>query len=590
MKYLKLAELYKKLSSTTKRLEKTHYLSEFLKEVADEDLEAVILLSQGRVFPAWDDRKLGIAARLVLKALSKSVGIPIDKIEQDWKKTGDIGDSAENLIKKKKQATLFSKSLTLKKVYENLRKLTEIEGAGSVNRKTALISELLTSAKPLEARYLIRTILGDMRVGLGEGSVRDAITWAYFGKEMNIKYDSKKNNIIIPDDNREMYNKYINAIQKAYDVANDFAIVAKIAKQHGLLGLSHIRMKPGQPIKVMLAIKVNNVEEGFKRVGKPLAAEEKYDGFRIQAHKTKKEEIKLFTRRLENVTKQFPEIVKALKDHVKGDSYILDCEAVGYDVKSKKYLPFQKVSQRIKRKHNIIEMAKKFPVELNIFDCLYYNGENIIKKAFSERRKVLKTALKKAVKQKIKLAEQIITDDEKKIKNFFDKALKDGNEGLMLKNLDAPYKPGSRVGHMVKLKSSMELLDLVIVGAEYGEGKRSKWLASFTLACLDISNGEYLEIGKVGTGVKEKDEEGLSFNQLTKLLNPLITSEKGRGVKVKPKIVVEIDYEEIQKSPTYGSGYALRFPRIKRLRNDKAVDEIARIEEIKDLYDGQRGQ
>jgi len=374
-------------------------------------------------------------------------------------------------------------------------------------------------------------------------------------------------------------------VQGAYDVANDFSVVAEKAKVEGVKGLESISLEPGRPVKVMLALKVSDVKEGFERVGKPADIEYKLDGFRLQIHK-KGNDIKLFTRRLENVTKQFPDVVDYVKNHVKGNSFIIDSEAVGFSPKTKKYLPFQSISQRIKRKYDIKNMAKEFPVELNVFDVIYYNGKNMIKTPFIERRKLVEKIVKPA-ERKIVYVKNLITSDEKEVLKFYKESLNKGNEGIMFKTLDAVYKPGARVGHMVKFKPVMDTLDLVIVGAEWGEGKRSNWLSSFTLACID-ENNNFLEIGKVGTGIKEKSELGVSFSQLTEEIRPLIISEKGKNVKVRPEIVVEISYEEIQKSPTYNSGYALRFPRVVNLRLERSAEECSTLKMVEEFYEGQR--
>ncbi len=575
MEYIKLVEVYQKLESTTKRLKKTFIISEFLKKINEEELHTTILLLQGRVFPQWDERKIGVASRLVLKAINKATGIDADKIEKEWAKIGDLGNVAENFIKGKNQVALFSKSLTIKKVFDNISKLATLEGIGTVNKKVGFIAELLTSAKPLEAKYIIRTLLDELRVGTATGTLRDSIVWAYF-PEAKVKYNEKEKNIDVED--REEYNKYSGIVQEAYDMSNDFSLVAKMAKKGKI---KSIGLNVGIPIKVMLGPKEKDAKSALERVDVPAQAEYKYDGFRIQVHKDK-DKILLFTRNLENVTKQFPEIVKYIKEHVKGDSFILDSEAVGFSSKTKEYLPFQSISQRIRRKYDIEHIAKKFPVELNIFDCMYYNDKNMIKEPFKKRRALLEKIVK-PVSKKIVLAKCLIVNNEDDVNKFYKQSLKEGNEGLMLKKLDAPYKPGARVGNMVKMKEAEEPMDLVITGAETGEGKRAKWFSSFRLACLD-ENGNFVEIGKVGTGIKEKTE-GVTFDQLTKLLEPLVISQKGKVVKLKPKIVVEIAYDEIQKSPNYSSGYALRFPRVLRLRNmERSAEDIVTLEEVEDFY------
>lgn len=587
MKYKLLAELYTKIEGTTKRLEKTFFVSEFLKDSPVAELDKLMLLFQGRVFPPWDERKIGVAAKLVLKAINVSTGISLSDIEKEWKKTGDLGLTAENLVRTKKQGTLFAKELSVKKVFDNLQKLSSVEGTGSVDIKTKLISELLTSAEPDEARFIVRNVLEDLRVGIGDGVIRDAIVWAYLGDSLDINYDSEKKAINPAD--RDKYNSYVAVVQSAYDILNDFAKVVIVAKEKGLSGLRNVKLAIGRPLKVMLYPKAIDIEDAFKRVGKPAAIEYKYDGFRMQVHR-KGNKIQIFTRRLDEVTQQFPEVVDFVRNNVTGDEYILDGEALGYDPKSGEYLPFQKMSQRIKRKYDIKQMALDFPVELNVFDILCHDGESVIKKPFSERRALIEKMIK-SVPKKIRCAKQLVTEDPEKANVFYQESLQAGEEGVMFKKMDGIYKPGARVGYGVKVKPVMESLDLVIVGAEWGNGKRSAWLTSFTLACHDPDTDEFLTIGKVGTGMKElEQEEGVTFSQLTEALKPHIIGEKGKEVSLSPVLVVEINFEEIQKSPTYTSGYALRFPRVVRLRDDRSPDEASDIDLVEELFATQRSR
>ncbi|RMF56080.1 ATP-dependent DNA ligase [Candidatus Woesearchaeota archaeon] len=563
MDYSQLVETYKKLESTTKRLEKTTIISNLLRETKTEDLRMIVLLLQGKIFPAWDEREIGVASRLVIKAISLATGSSANEIEDKWKQTGDLGLVSEHFTTGKRQKTLFSQKLTVKKVFSNLQKLATLEGKGTVTKKIQLLAELLTSASPDEAKYIVRTVLCELRVGIGSGTMRDAIIEAFFD---------------------EKDKETVQIVQNAYDLTNDFGEVAEIAKAKGINSLKNIPLTVGRPIKVMLYMKAKNISDGFERVGKPAAIEYKYDGFRIQLH-GKNGSIKLFTRRLEDVTAQFPDIVKIVKGLIKADEFILDGEVIGIDAKTKKWLPFQNISQRIKRKYDIEKVAKEVPVMLNLFDAMQVKGENIINKPFRERRTMLKKITEEQP-NKLELARQIITSDEKKAEDFYKESLKKGNEGIMMKNLEAVYKPGSRVGYGVKVKPTMENLDVVITGAEWGEGKRANWLTSFTIAIID-DDKNLLEVGKVGTGIKEK-EAGLTFEKLTGLLKPLIISEKGREVKVKPEIVIEVSYEEIQKSPTYSSGYALRFPRVISLREDMSADDCSTLNVLEDLYQNQR--
>ena len=500
MLYSELVQLYKQLESTTKRLQKTNFIAEFLKKIDDEELPETMLLIQGRAFPIWDERTIGIAGKILAKAVELSTGFSSEKVEQSWKETGDLGDAAAKCTAVKKQATLFSQPLTIIKVLENLQKTASLEGDGTVDRKIQLIAELLTSASAEEARYIARTFLEDLRIGVGEGSIRDAIVWSCFGNEIGIKYSEQENDISLNDEQRKKYDEFAKTVQDAYDLTHDFAQVLSLARK-GIPELQTINLEPGKPFKVMLYQKVTNVQEAFETVGKPAAFEYKYDGFRLQIHKSNAN-IKLFTRRLEDVTKQFPDIAELVSKNIKGESFIIDAEAVGIDLATGKYIAFQNISQRIKRKYDIQEIANKFPVELNAFDLLYYCGKPLIQEPFSKRREILAGIILQQEKQ-IKLAGQKIISEEKEAQEFYQESLNLGFEGIMVKNLDGIYKPGSRVGYGVKVKPIMETLDVVIVGAEWGEGKRSRWLSSFSVAIRN-ENGDIIEIGKVGTGIKKK--------------------------------------------------------------------------------------
>jgi len=567
MRYQKLAELYEEASGTPKRLEKIKILSKFLKKLKEEDSEVLYLLL-GDIYPEYNKKKIGVSNQLAIKAISKATGTEKEQVVKEWKTIGDLGKVSEKLTEHKKQSTLQRHILTTEKVLENLRKLPELEGKGTVGKKISLITELLTSASPLEALYLVRTLIGDLRIGIKESTVRGSMASAFFGGD---KKAAKK-------------------IQDAIDKSNDLTGVFGFVRKGKLKELEKISMEIGKPVKVMLAQKAKNVKEGFKALGKPCAIEYKYDGFRLLIHK-KGKDVLLFTRRLENVTKQFPEVVEYIKDYVKGKSFVLDSEAVGFDRKTKEYRPFQEISQRIKRKYNIEKMQKELPVEINVFDILYYNGKSLISEPFEKRGSLLRKMIKNHP-YKIIHSKQIITKNEKKAEEFYKKALKDNQEGVMMKKLDAVYQPGSRVGHMLKVKPEERDLDLVIVGAEYGKGKRAGWLSSFVLACKGKKKGEYLKIGKMGTGIKEKatqeTDTGISFNELTEKLKSYFIKEKGKKVEIKPKIVVAVTYQEIQRSPTYNSGFALRFPRFTALRLDKSPNDIATLEEVEKDYKDQK--
>jgi len=583
MRFSTLCDTLEEISKTSKRLEKTALLAALLKEVPDEDMERVMLLIRGRVFPEWDRTTLGISEKLAIKAIVTATGLPSEKVVQHFKKAGDLGEVAAELVQKKTQATLTSQDLTVKEVFDTLQKLPTIEGAGSVDQKTKLISRLLTSANASEAKFLVRIVLEDLRIGIAAGTIRDSIVWrASIDHDANA-YDPEKNTW----DDPEKLAVWQSAIQNAIDKSNDSARVAITARDKGVTGLAKIRLTLGKPLRVMLAQRSLDIADAFSRVGKPAMIEYKYDGFRLQLHKHK-DDVFLFTRRLENVTEQFPDIVEAVKKHVKKEC-ILDAEVVGYDPSTKRHTPFQAISQRIRRKYEIGRLTQELPVEVNVFDILMLDGKDVYELPLAERRKLLEQTVpnKPFV---LKPSDLLVTDDEVKVEIFYKEALNSGYEGLMFKALESPYKPGSRVGFMVKLKPTLDTLDLVITGAEWGEGKRKGWLTSFSVSCQD-EDGELREIGKVGTGFKElEQEEGVTFGEMTSLLEPHISHEEGKTIRVKPRLVMEVKFEEIQQSPSYSSGFALRFPRAVRVRPDRRPDEISTVEEVLDLFEAQKGK
>ncbi|MEX2017404.1 MAG: ATP-dependent DNA ligase [Candidatus Pacearchaeota archaeon] len=569
MKYSKLCDLYESISSTTKRLEKTAILSKFLKSLSDEDKDALYLLL-GEIYADYDEKRIGISDQLAIKAISKAIGTSNEKVVHEWKIIGDLGKVAEKLKAKTKQSTLSSHSeLTVQKVLENLRKLPGLEGKGTVEKKIALITELLGHASPKETLYIIRTLLADLRIGIKESTIRDSLADAFF---------------------KETKKDAVKDIQDAIDKSNDIAEVFEMAKRGKLKDLQKVHLEIGKPIKVMLAQKAKNIKEAFEAVGKPCAVEYKYDGFRMLVHK-KGSNVILFTRRLENVTKQFPEVADFIRKYVDADTAILDSEAVGFNKQTKVYTSFQNISQRIRRKYDIEKLQAELPVEINVFDILYYNGQSLLNEPFKKRTEIIRKIVKNHP-YKIIHSKQIITDNENQAAEFYKHALKDNQEGVMFKNLEAVYQPGRRVGHMLKIKPEARDLDLVITGAEYGTGKRSGWFSSFILSCRDEKTGKFLELGKMGTGIKEKAEEAIdgavSFEQLTEKIKPLITKEEGKTVAIKPKIVLSITYQEIQPSPNYNSGFALRFPRFTALRPDKSANDVSTLSEVKKDFENQK--
>jgi len=458
---------------------------------------------------------------------------------------GDLGLVSERIVKGRIMATLEAEELTIRRVREIFDEISALVGEGSRKRKILLLTGLYGLATPIEAKYLTRLIMNEMRLGVGEGIVRDAIAKA-FGLDEEL-------------------------VERAYMVTSDLGRVAVIAKNSGKKGLEEIKIKLHTPVRMMLAQVAENFEEAVSEMGE-VAVEWKFDGTRVQIH-WGDGELKIYSRRLENVTKALPEIVEEIKKNVK-EGVILDGEVIA--VKDGRPMPFQHVLRRFRRKHGVSRMVEKIPLQFYAFDILYCDGE-IVDKPLEERRKILESVISES--ERIKIANQVRTRNKEDIEKIFNEAINAGHEGVMLKNPNSPYVPGKRGKHWLKLKYVMETLDLVVIGGEWGEGKRSHLISSYELACVDETTGNLLRVGRVATGFTDEDLE-----ELTELFKQIIVAHEGKIVKFIPKYVFEVAYQEIQKSPKYESGYALRFPRFIRLRDDKDVSEADTIKRLEDLY------
>ncbi len=560
MKFKELVDYFERLEKTSSRLELTSIVKELIEKAGDEDLSHVLLFVQGNVFPPWDEREVGVAEKMMLKCISLATGYSEKEIERKVAELGDTGLAAEFFFKKKAQMTLWRQELEVIQIYKTLEKIASLEGERSQDRKIKYVVELLNSCDAREVKYLVRLILGEMRLGVGEGIVRDAIAKAY-GVDSQL-------------------------VERVYAILNDFGEVVKIARNEGNEGLKAVKPILGRPIRPMLALALHSINEIFDDF-RPAQIEYKYDGMRSQFHvweENGERKVLLFTRRLENVTRQFPDIVEAVKEAV--DSGVSNCiiegETIAIDDRGEP-LPFQVLSRRIKRKYDIEEMVKKIPAQLHLFDIMYLDGKSWLDVPLKERRKKLEEIVK-PIPGKVELARKLVTEDVQEAERFYKEALDAGHEGIMIKNPKAEYNPGARVvGYMYKLKPISETLDLVIVGAEWGEGRRAKWLGSFLLACRDPDTGEFLTVGKMATGLTDQQ-----LQELTDMLKSDILEQEGKLVKLKPRLVVEVGYQEIQKSPKYESGFALRFPRLIRVREDKLPDEADSLDRVARIYESQK--
>ena len=546
MKFLQLADLYERLDATTKKLEKRDILADFYKSCPQDRLYKAVVLSIGTVFPRGE-QELGIASGMIKKVIERVSGASSSDVVEKFKVTGDLGLAAEKLMEKRKQDSLAKRELTIDHVFDNLRKLPDITGVGSQDKKIGLIAELLSAASPKEARYIVRTTLGQMRIGVAAGTVRDAIAKAF-------DHDPKE-------------------IGRIHDILGDFGKVAEQAKK----GKFKAEIEVGVPLRVMLADRAADLKEAMEKFEK-VAIETKYDGFRVACHKDGNK-IWIFSRRMDDVTRQFPDIVAMVREGVRCKQCIIEGEALA--IKAGRPQPFQLLSRRIQRKYDIEKMVKEIPVQVNLFELLYLNGGSYLKEPLSRRWAGLKEVISE--NKSFRLADHLETKDFEKADKFYKKSLSLGQEGVIVKNLDAPYQPGKRVGYWVKIKEILDPLDLVVVGAEWGEGRKAKWFSSVILAARD--KGKLVSTGRMASGFTEEQLE-----ELTKTLKPLIIREEGKVVAVKPQVVLEIGYEEIQRSPKYESGYALRFPRLLNFRSDRAPNDCTTLKEIDKIYSLQRGR
>ena len=551
MKYQELVNVYEALGATTKRLEKTDILADFFKRVEEEDLEKITLMALGSVFPSWSEEEQGIGDKLVMKAVGDAVGVSVDVVEDAIRDEGDIGAAAEKLYTKKAQMTFFSQPLTVKFVYNQLRKLATISGSRSTARKISNILELLSSASGKEAKYICRTILEELRIGVGEGIIRDAISQAF---------DVDK-----------------AVAERAHMLTNDLGLVAKVAKLEGEDGLKKLTLIPGRPVKPMLAQLSEGIDISVEEMGCALC-ETKYDGFRTQFHK-KGDEITLFTRRLENVTHAFPDAVDFIRRGFPDEDFIAEGEIVGF--KDDKPLPFQTVLQRVRRKYDIHDAMKNVPIKIFLYDLLYFK-EPVVDEPIIKRREILENAVDTSIDELnlsdiVKVGPENIDDAVE----LFNKSIAGGHEGIMIKNCAEPYIPGIRGKKMLKFKAEPETLDAVIVGGTKGIGKRGEFIGSYEIALRD-EYGELHTITKIGSGFSDDE-----LANLTKQMEELKISEKGTHITVQPKIVLEIKYSEIVKSPEYSAGYSLRFPIVKGIRTDKGVEDIDTIERLESMYYGE---
>src|SRR3989475_117240 len=578
MQFARVVDVYEKIEATTKRLEMTELLVGLLRETPKEDLDKVVYLTQGRIHPDYAGIELGLAEKMVMRVLAHATGLDDARVARLWKEKGDLGLVAQEAIAARRQKPLESTPLTVSKVHQHLDAIARESGEGSQERKVRLLSELLGNATPREAKYIVRMVIGQMRLGVADMTIVDALAATFATKSDRARVD------------------------RAHNVSSDLGEVARVLASKGIDGLNEIHLKLFRPIRAMLAERLETLEEIFERMRKA-ALEYKYDGLRVQAHISPKK-IELFSRHLENITSQFPEIVEGPRNAVRGRAVIMEGEAVPVDPNTGEFLPFQEVSRRRGRKTDVERMSKEFPVTLFAFDCLLRGDEDLTSRPYTERRTALEAVIKPT--DGIRHSTVRVTDDVKQAEAFFDEALQAGCEGLMAKALDSTYDAGARGYKWIKFKREYsaalsDTIDLVIVGAFAGRGKRAGAYGALLMAAYDKAKDMFRTVCKLGTGFDDATLAALPDRLAPHrvLHRPArVDSKLDADQWFEPAIVLEVLGAEITLSPVHtagqdllrkGAGLAIRFPRFTgNWREDKGPEDATSVQEITEMYERQQ--
>ena len=425
MEFAIIAEMFQQMEETTKRIELTDILVELLKKTPKELIPNVVYLIQGIIRPNFEGVELGIAEKLAIRAISKSVGLPIKKIKDDYEEGGDLGITASNMLKLKTQTTFTTEKITVERVYETLFKISKLEGKGSQDLKMKYISSLLNDATPLEAKFVLKILLGTLRLGIAENTVMDALAIAFTGKKENREH-----------------------IESAYNVSSDLGKVSLIVATNGIDEIKKFKISLFSPIRPMLADRIQSEEDAIKKMPEQFAAEYKLDGERVQIHK-KNDEIILFSRSLENITQYYPDIVDNIGKSLKTDDGVFEAEIVPINENTGEFLPFQELMHR-RRKHKLDEAVSRYPITVNFFDILYYDKNDCLNLPYSERRKILESIVNE--NNFAKLVPMLLVKSEDEVEDFLENSINAGCEGLMLKTSDSPYRAGTRGSNWLKLK------------------------------------------------------------------------------------------------------------------------------------------
>jgi len=580
LKYAVIADTYEKIEATTKRLEMIDLLVNLLKNTPIEVMGKVVYLTQGKIYPDFVNLEIGVAEKLAVKAVAWASGRKESEIQKNLEMAGDIGDTAQTFIADKRQVTFFQQPLTVQRIYETLEKMAKASGSGAIDLKISLLAGLLADATPKEAKYIMRTVTGNLRLGIADMTVLDALAVAYGGGKEARKF-----------------------IERAYNVSSDLGRVAVTVAEKGLEGIKKFRVSIGKPIRSMLAERLSSPEEILEKLGGKCIAEYKYDGERIQAHKEGAKTM-LFSRRLESISDQYPDAIELLNNYVNAEDAILEAECVAIDPDTGEMRSFQELMHR-RRKYGIGKAMEEYPISLFMFDALYVDGKDLTLKPYPVRRHALEEIIKES--DRIKVAQHIVTDDVKELEKFFQEAVENGCEGLLCKSIagDSVYQAGARGWLWIKYKrdykSEMtDTVDLVVVGAFHGRGKRAGTYGALLLAAYDAEKDVFETVTKCGTGFTDEDlanlPKMLQKHKITQK-HPRVKSIIKADVWFEPVVVIEVLGAEMTLSPVHvcaidtirkGSGLAIRFPRFTgNYRLDKSAEDATTSAEILKMYRNQ---
>jgi DNA ligase-1 len=539
MKFSELAQTYDRLQSAKSEPQRIQVLANLFAVLDKKRLEAVAHFTVGELVDPQLSDKLGIGPGTIRTALASASGKTDDEIDDEIKRTGDMSEVVASL-------THGRDLLTVDKLWQRVnRALLRNED------RLKLIEEVFANTTPGGSKYFTRMALNQMRIGVGFGTLSRAIAKAF---DVEAK-----------------------SVEHLYAMTNDIGLAAVRAGQ-GQKSLERAGLTLFRPYQFMNAHKVDDALEIFERLrGKQIIFEVKYDGARLQIHLKagRPAEVKFYSRRLNDDSAALPDVAQALRKAWKGGDAILEGEAVAFDPELKEKQPFQAVLMRLGRVHAIEEKAREIPLVLYLFDLVYHDGRDLMNQPQSERRRQLKKLFRTT--DRVKMTDEVISDKVEDEEKFFKQALRARHEGLMVKDPDAPYVPGKRTDNWMKIKPAFETLDVVVVGGIWGSGRRRGLLSSLVIAIRD--RDEFKTVGKVGTGFSEE-----TLRELTAKLEPKIISARGRNVEIEPEMVLEVDFQDIQKTSRYRAGYVLRIPRFKRERTDKSTREADNLERLKRLY------